>query len=76
MKRYWALDYVDEYECELVVDGQLYETEEEAYQARARKKYPERYDVTWYLKGDLEHDVFDGSEIIITPDLKVEVIEW
>ena len=41
MKRYWALDYVDEHECELVVDGQLYETEEEAYQARSQKPHPE-----------------------------------
>ncbi len=74
MKRYWALDYVDEHECELVVDGQLYETEEEAYQARSQKPHPECYDVTWYLTGDLKDDVFDGSEIRITPDLKVEVV--
>ena len=43
--------------------------------AMAQKPRPECYDVTWYLTGDLEHDVFDDSEIIITPDLKVEVIE-
>ena len=76
MEKFWALDYVDEYECELVVDGQLYATEEEAYAAREAMSHPERYDITWYTKADLKDDVFDGSEIIITPDLKVEVAEW
>ena len=64
MRRYWALDYVDEHECELVVDGQLYETEEEACLARSQKLRPECYDVTWYLTGDLD-DVFI-YEILIT----------
>ncbi len=75
MEKFWALDYVDEYECELVVDGQLYATEEEAAAARELKRYPERYDISWYTKADLEDDVFDGSEIIITPELKVEIVE-
>lgn len=74
MKRFWALDYVDEYECELVVDEQLYETEGAAREARRQKEYPERYDITWYTKADLETDVF-GREVFITPELKVEVTE-
>ena len=53
MEKFWALDYVDEHECELVVDGQLYATEEEAYAAREALPHPERYDVTWYTKADL-----------------------
>lgn len=64
MRSYWALDYVDEHKCELVVDGQLYETEEEAYLARSQKPHPERYDVIWYLTGELD-DVFI-YEILIT----------
>lgn len=74
MEKFWALDYVDEYECELVVDAQLYATEEAALEARAQKKHPERYDITWYLKKDLEDDVF-GCEICITPELKIEITE-
>lgn len=74
MEKFWALDYVDEYECELVVDGQLYETEEAALEARAQMEYPERYDISWYTKADLEDDVF-CCDVIITPELKVEVIE-
>ena len=72
MRRYWALDYVGEHDCELVVDGQLYETEEEAYQAQSQKLHPECYDVTWYLTGDLEDD---GSEILIALELKVETVK-
>jgi hypothetical protein len=71
MEKCWALDYVDEYECELVVDAQLYATEE----ARAHMDHPERYDITWYTKLDLEKDVFCCS-VEITPELKVEVTEW
>ena len=74
MEKFWALDYVDEYECELVVDAQLYATEEEAYAAREAKAHPERYDITWYTLADLEQDVF-GSKIRITPELKVEIVE-
>ena len=72
MRRYWALDYVDEHDCELVVDGRLYETEEEAYQAQSQKLHPARYDVILYLTGDLEND---GSEILIALELKVEAVE-
>lgn len=74
MEKFWALDYVDEYECELVVDAQLYATEKEAAAARELKQDPERYDITWYTKADLEDDVF-GCEIFITPELKVEITE-
>lgn len=75
MTKFWALDYVDEYECELVVDAQLYRTEEEAREARAHLDHPERYEITWYTKSDLEKDVF-CCDVTITPELKVEVTEW
>lgn len=75
MEKFWALDYVDEYECELVVDNQLYVTEEDAYDALRMKSHPERYEVTWYTLGDLEKDVF-CCDVRITPELKVEVTAW
>ena len=64
MKRCWALDYVGKHECELVIDEQLYETEEEAYLARSQKLQPEYYDVTWYLTGELD-DMFIYEILII-----------
>lgn len=75
MTKYWALDYVDDTECELVVDGQLYATEEEAYAARKTKKHPERYDVTWYTRVDLETNVFE-VEVYIDENLVVHPYEW
>lgn len=75
MIRYYALDYVDEHECELVYDGQLYLTEEEAEAARQKMPRPELFDITWYLTNELCEDVFDGESIIITPELKVEIVE-
>ena len=74
MEKFWALDYVDQDECELVVDAQLYRTEAEARDALRLKAHPERYDITWYTRADLEDDVF-GCDIEITPELKVEVID-
>lgn len=71
MKRYYALDYINEHECELVYDGQLYLTEEEAEAARQRMPRPELFDVTWYLIKDLEDDVF-GYPITIDENLRVK----
>lgn len=71
MKKYYALDYINEHECELVYDGQLYLTEEEAEAARKRMPRPELFDVTWYLVKDLEDDVF-GYPITIDEDLRVK----
>ena len=75
MEKYYALDYVNKLECELVYNGQLYLTEEEAEAARSKMRRPELFDVTWYTLRDLQDDVFDGTQIMITDDLKVEVIE-
>jgi len=75
MKKYYALDYVDKLECELVYNGQLYLTEEEAEAAKSKMRRPELFDVTWYTLQDLQDDVFDGESIVITPSLKVEIVK-
>jgi len=75
MKKYYALDYVDKLECELVYNGQLYLTEEEAEAAKSKMRRPELFDVTWYTLQDLQDDVFDGESIVITPSLKVKIVE-
>ena len=75
MTKYWALDYVDETECELVVNGQLYATEYEAEMARLKTDDPEHYEVTWYTKSDLENEVYN-VEIGIDEDLRVHPYEW
>lgn len=56
--KYWALDYVDEETCELVVDNQLYKTEEEAIAALHKQSHPEHYEVNWYTIRDLEDSIF------------------
>lgn len=76
MKKYYALDYVNKLECELVYNDQLYLTEEEAEAARSKMRRPDLFDVTWYTLQDLQDDVFDGAQIMITDDLKVKVIEY
>lgn len=74
MEKYWALDYVDETSCELVVGDKLYATEEEAYAARARHSHPECYEVNWYSRKDLEDNVY-GVEVHIDKNLKVHPYE-
>ena len=69
--KYWTLDYVDQYECELVFEGQLYESEEAAYKARHEEfNRPDLLEVTWYTMKDLE-EIF-GGPVVITKDLRVE----
>ena len=56
--KYWALDYINGCECELVYNNQLYATEEEAEAAAIATGRPELFDVTWYTELDLEDDVY------------------
>lgn len=70
MEKYWALDYVDDEECEMIVNDQLYATEEEAARARDELEDPIHYEVTWYSIYDLEFEY--GRKVHITTDLKVE----
>lgn len=50
---YWALDYIDERECELVYNDQLYDTQEAAEEARQEMRHPELFETNWYSYGDL-----------------------
>ena len=73
MKQFWALDYVDKYECELVYNDQLYNSWEEANAARLLIGRPELFDITKYGELDLEKEVYNHP-IIISNDLKVHMI--
>lgn len=67
--KYWALDYVDDSECELVVNDQLYLTEESALYAATATRRPDLYEVTWYTIPDLK-EIYDG-DIYIDSHLKI-----
>ena len=71
MEKYYALDYVDERECELIYDAQLYRTREEAAAARAQMSNPERFDISWYTYDEIQNDLFCGMPIVITDKLTI-----
>lgn len=58
MEKYYALDFINDCECELVYGDQLYATEAEAEAAREATERPELFDITWYTLNDLEDDVY------------------
>ena len=70
MTRYWAIDYVGDYECELVVGNQLYATEDEAARALGKLDNAKYYEVNWYTLADLEDDVYTAP-FHIDENLKV-----
>lgn len=63
MKVYYALDYVDDEYCELVVDGQLYETQEAAAAAKIQKSNPNLYEINFYTILDLKQIFEEPFEI-------------
>lgn len=71
MKRWYALDFVSDEECELVYDGQLYDTEGAAEAARDAMHRPELFEVNWYGIKDLE-EVF-GDRFEIDEHLRVQL---
>lgn len=76
MTKYWAIDYVDDNECELVIGDQLYQTEEMARWALAQREDAEHYEVNWYTCQDLEDTVYcieDQMILEIDKDLQVHV---
>jgi hypothetical protein len=73
MKRFWAIDYVDENECELVVNGQLFLTELDAIEDIMDRPNRDNLEVSWYTIEDLRRDVYDMDEVHITPDLQVRL---
>lgn len=69
MEKYWALDYVDYYYCELVYDDQLYASPEEASAARAATGRPDLFEITPYRYVDLL-EVYEANKLDIV-DMKV-----
>lgn len=67
---YWALDFVNETECELVYRDQVYETEEEAEKAREATGRPELFDITFYNMLDLM-EVYDTNNLTVDDELRV-----
>lgn len=63
MEKFWAIDYVGECCCELVVGNQLYASEAAAQEAcnflNSTTDSGEGYEVNWYTLADLEDDVYD-----------------
>ena len=71
MEKYYALDYVDSWECELIYDAQLYRTKEEAAATRAQMPNPECFDISWYTFDEIQNDLFSGIPIVITDKLTI-----
>ena len=69
MKNYWAIDYVDSYDCELICDDQLYETEEAALEVMNKLPRPDLHEVTSYTPLDLP-EIY-GHKVTISEDLKI-----
>lgn len=67
MEKYWALDYVDDRECELVYNDQLYLTKAAARAAAKATGHPENFDVTPYRMVDLM-DVYQADALEIDED--------
>lgn len=64
MEKYWALDYTDDRECELVYNDQLYPTKAAARAAAKATGHPEHFDVTPYRTVDLI-DVYNADAVEI-----------
>lgn len=58
--KFYAIDYVGESDCELVINGELYTTEEAATAAKIQKYNTPEYEVNWYTWPDLE-EIFDDT---------------
>lgn len=72
MEKYWALDYTDDRECELVYNDQLYLTKTAAKAAAKATGYPEHFDVTPYRLIDLKAVYQDDSLEIDKDTLRVK----
>lgn len=72
MKLWYALDYVNGDECELVYNDQLYATETAAQAAREATDRPDLFDISWYGMADLQ-EIFNG-EVDIDKNLLVHSI--
>lgn len=66
---YYALDFINSEECELVYNDQLYASWDEAAAARDATGRPDLFDITEYRYIDLL-DVYNASKLEIV-DMKV-----
>ncbi len=67
---YWALDFVNEEECEPVYSDQLYATREEAEAAAQATGRPELFDITMYRYIDLL-GLYNTDAVSVDGELKV-----
>lgn len=74
MEKYYALDYVDEHECELVCDNKVYYTRAEAEAARVALPHPDLYEINWYTLADLA-DIYE-TEVYVDENMNVHYVEW
>ena len=74
MEYFWAIDYVDENECELVIDDQLYASKQDAIEALMDREDRDFCEIEKYSLVDLE-DIYDGtlSQWGIDTDLRVHM---
>lgn len=74
MEYFWAIDYVDENECELVLDDQLYASKQDAIEALMDREDRDVCEIGKYSLVDLE-DVYDGTltQWGIDTDLRVQM---
>ena len=72
--KYWAIDYINKDECELVVGDQLYPTKEEAEAVISELPRPELHEVNWYGLGDLS-EIYSG-EVYVDDQLRVHYPHW
>lgn len=62
--RYWAVDYIGDTDCEIIVNDQLYASEEDAERARAAMAAEDGdFEVNWYTDPDLR-EICDGNYTI------------
>ena len=66
---YWAIDYVGDEECELILHDQLYETEAAAEAARQLLPEASSCEINWYSMPDLD-EIYLGP---VTIDLLLRV---
>ena len=75
MDYFWAIDYVDENECELVLDDQLYASKQDAIEALMDRKDRDFCEVEKYNLVDLG-DVFDSTLCQWNIDTDLRVHMW
>jgi hypothetical protein len=76
MEYFWAIDYVDENECELVIDDQLYASKEDAIEALVDREDRDLCEINQYSMADLEDDIYGGTLMQFGIDTNLRVHTW